>query len=699
MNEKNYEFRKRMLIVHKHGFRNDSKWQSVSGTVLNNVWEIVYPENLPAVMEYVARDMAEFLADSLSVYVRVRATDNIEQERWNPCHKILLTTGTLSADLAPNDCNELSYRLVSNNESIIVCGNSARGTAQGVYFIQDRMKVHEGPVLEYLDIQKTPLFTTRMVHSGYGLDMYPDEHLRAIARNGITAILVFVNSVDHTPHGYLDFNELIYRAQRYGLDVYAYSFMHSLYHPSDPRAKEHYESTYGTLFNLCPGLKGVVFVGESCEFPSTDEHVVPYNWEYVQQHPELNPNHLPSPGWYPCCDYPQWLDLIKTIIRAHKPDADCVFWTYNWGYVNKEARLKLIRSLPTDISLLVTFEMFETFQKPNGVTVKCVDYTISFEGPGEYFTSEAEEAHKRGIPLYAMSNTGGLTWDFGVVPYLPCPQQWHRRNIALGDAKDKWGLCGLMDSHHYGFFPSIVSELAKIEFWTPRVDYDTALNELIARDFGDENVESMKEVYADYSNAIRKYVPTNSDQYGACRIGPAYPLLYKKEAILESKDYAHFKNNTICNTMYSYETDKLDNLHYEIDSFSNMESLLNHGNVLLEQVAQTLTGRKREETDTLLGIGKFMEYTVHTVVNVKKWFLLKIQLGKLGTDNTRTVQCMVELAADEIANARRTIPLVEADSRLGFEPSMEYMCDTAHLQWKIKHTQAAIDEITAEYSL
>ena len=41
--------------------------------------------------------------------------------------------------------------------------------------------------------------------------------MNAIAHQGIDAILVFTKDVDITPHGYVDFNELIYRAEGYGL--------------------------------------------------------------------------------------------------------------------------------------------------------------------------------------------------------------------------------------------------------------------------------------------------------------------------------------------------------------------------------------------------------------------------------------------------------------------------------------------------
>lgn len=690
MTEINYAFRERMLKAHIPGLRDENCRLTHAGARVTNEWEIVYPESREEVLEYAARDLVEFLSVSMDVFVRARRVKDMEAELASDDKKILLYTGEADAEEA------LAYHITASGDRIRVVGKTPRAVAQGVYFIEDRMRAHRYPVLEEMNLTRKPLFPTRMIHSGFGLDMFPDEHLRAIARNGITSILVFTKGVDKTPHGYLDFNNLIYRANRFGLDVYAYSYMKSEVHPSDANAESYYESTYGNLFKRCPGLKGVVLVGESVEFPSRDPHVCPYGWEYLAEHPELNPDHLPSPGWYPCEDYPEWINLVKGIIRKYNKDADFVFWSYNWGYVNKEARLKLIRSLPTDISLLVTFEMFEKFEKPGNVTVSCVDYTLSFEGPGEYFRSEAEEAKKRCIPLYAMSNTGGLSWDIGVIPYEPCPDQWNRRNDALIKAHEEWGLCGLMDSHHYGFWPSIVSELAKYAYWSPRMDYETVLKELIGRDYGEKNTDAVREVFRNYSDAIRAYVSTNPDQYGPFRIGPAYPLLYKEEAILESPEYATHKNNTICFTMYGYDADKLHYLSYEMESLSKMEALLKKGSDALLPVIDSLTGRQKENALDLYGIGRFMQYTARTAINTKKWYLLKLDFMKESADRKAISEKMETIALDEIENAKSALPLVDRDSRLGFEPSMEYMCDRAHLEWKIFHTRKALNAILIE---
>ena len=52
----------------------------------------------------------------------------------------------------------------------------------------------------------------------------------------------------------------------------------------------------------------------------------------------------------------------------------------------------------------------------------------------------------------------------GVIPYEPMPYQWLKRYEAMREANEKWGLCGIMESHHYGFYPSFISKLSKMSF-------------------------------------------------------------------------------------------------------------------------------------------------------------------------------------------------------------------------------------------
>ena len=711
--ERNYEFRRGLLEVHKKDRSNPEVWQSRTGCIVDDTWEIVYPHGSGRVLRYAAHDLQEYFEVSLGVYLRVVPAEDITQAITGQKSRIVLSTAIENPLYALVAGEQIAYRLVVN-ENILICGSSERAAAQGCYYLEDCMNLNEGPVIDRQDTTRQCLFSPRMTHSGYGLDMFPDGHLKAIAHAGMDAILVFSKDLDRTPHGYLDFNELIYRAEGFGLDVYAYSYYISRKHPDEPDAEAFYESTYGRLFAECPGLKGVVLVGESMEFPSKDPHTT--GRPYYENTPENNPDHKPSPGWYPCYDYPQWLNLVKKTIRSKNPAADIVFWSYNWGYIAEEPRLALIRALPTDISLLVTYEMFEEFKVSDKVKLRCVDYTLFYEGPGRYFVSEAEEAARRGIRLYTTCNTGGLTWDIGVIPYEPAPYQWKRRYDGLLAAKEKWGLCGLMESHHFGFYPSFVSELAKWTYWSPTLPFDEAIQRIAERDFGSEHASQVLDAWRFYSEGIRKYISTNEDQYGPFRIGPAYPLLYEKTVEIPSVFFAHFGNNKICHPMYQYNTANLDRLYYEIQSLSEMKNLYDNGNRILTSVVSTLNGIKKERAMRVLNLGLFISHCVQTTIHVKNWFILKKQLqkesanqaaiwaGGLGSPQENreaskhpisddmsakreVIQQMLLLAEQEIQNAEEAIPLVELDSRLGFEPSMEYMCDRAHLEWKIEVTR------------
>ena len=109
------------------------------------------------------------------------------------------------------------------------------------------MTLREGPFLRAQDVTREPLFGPRMTHSGWALDEFPDAHLNAIAHAGMDAILVFVSGVDRTPdqfthhqaqpYGgrYLDVNDLVDRAERFGLDVYFYAYFRGMSPPAPGR--------------------------------------------------------------------------------------------------------------------------------------------------------------------------------------------------------------------------------------------------------------------------------------------------------------------------------------------------------------------------------------------------------------------------------------------------------------------------------
>lgn len=692
--ENNYDFRKRMLTVHEPNLKDANAVCEPNEIALSDGACVYIPRDAGDVLNTAAMDFVHFLFVSMGVSAMLK--HGVAKE--NEC----AVSVAVSADNSSILGEYAVYRgfRIDTKHSISITAFDERGAAQALYHLEEVMTARHAPFVPLGTVKRRPLFSPTMVHSGYGMDEYPNEHLSAIAHDGRDAILVFTKGIDETPRGYLDFNELIYRAARYGIDVYAYSYLSSNLSPEDKNAEAYYDALYGQLFRKCPKLRGVVLVGESVAFPSRDPHVTPDC--KTDTDADGLPVGKPRAGWYPCEDYPLWLELVKKSVRRHNPDADIVFWTYNWGRQPREARIKLIEALPSDISLMATFEMYEPFDI-GGHRGVLADYSLKFEGPGYYFKTEAEAAAKRGLRLYSMTNTGGLTWDIGVIPYEPMPGQWIKRCEAMKKAHDDWGLCGIMETHHYGFYPSFISKLTKLLFSDFENSAEDILRQVLTMEFGNTDISEICRALDFFSEAIRRFTPTDNDQYGAFRIGPGYPFSFMVPYKNIAAPYATNGNDIYhsrYNFMYPHEVtfDKGEpvsvKLSAEIESLTAMLSLMNEGIEILKAIPD-----KSDKLLRLINMAEYISCCITSGINAKRWFRLisRYNCTETNAEAIEVLDQMAELLKKEIENAEAAIPFAEYDSRLGWEPSMEYMADAEHIRWKIRQLHYVINsEIAAQ---
>jgi len=664
-NEQRFDFRKDYSTAHKRIFG--------------------HKERNPEKNEIKFGDEVKIYADASGITASTALKDFIAYFKTAFSIKAELTDKAAGADIraviAPDKVSGYMARKITvTDKGVDIAASDERGLAQALYTLEDRMNLRRAPILKKDEGEYRPMFTPRMIHSGYGMDVFPDGYLNVCAHYGYDTILSYVRNKEDRK----ELADLVKRAAKYGLDVYAYSAFHNFVHPSDEGSKELYDDLYGGIFRDCPGLKGIVFVGESVEFPSRDPNVEPRPYWKA---PEGGiPTGKPTPGWWPCYDYADWVTLIRDSIRAVEPEADIVFWTYNWGSRPKEARLALLESLPSDISLQVTFEMFENFDI-GGCISEVSDYSISFSGPGQYFTSEAEAAKKRGIRLYSQANTSGKTWDFGVVPFEPFPERWHDRNTALIECQKKYGLSGLMESHHYGFNPSFISKLANGTFTEGCEDFGTRLTEY-AKAFSEEDYELVLDALRDLDESHKHYIPSNENQYGPYRIGPAFPFCLKRALKMPNTPEMVYGNG-IYNVLPVRSDDKRQ-APYSL----RVRAELKHHKEALKLTKSALAKLKKvknksAELKKFVNMVEFMMRCHITACNFKEFYILitKIHASASHDDIANLAARMEKLCRREIENAKAAIPLVRRDSRLGYEPSMDYQCDEAGILWKIRQME------------
>ncbi len=679
--EKPYDFRKRLDVVHESGRRDPAAKPTADEFAVKDGFVIALPPDATDLMRFAARDFEEYLDVSMGVSARIERIKGMALGAEG-----VLSAGR-SADYAEADRVALEprgYRIVVGDAGVMVQATDERAFAQALYHLEDLMNFRAAPFLQKGTENRRSLFSPRMTHSGWGVDVFPDAHLAQIAHAGMDAIVIFIKDVDTTKGAdYQDVNDVIRRAKRHGLDTYLYSYIVAFVHPDDPGAKARFDATYGRVAAAYPEAKGIVFVGESCQFPTKDERAQPVTYRN-----RIPNDKRPTAGWWPCRDYPDWVRAVKRSIDAQSPGMEIVFWSYNWGRQPVRPRMELIDALPQDVTLQATFEMFEPQVKRNGLNAPSADYSLSFEGPGRYFASEAARAHKRGLRLYSMSNTGGLTWDYGVIPYQPCPYQWARRYAGIRKAQADWGLSGLMECHHYGWWPSFISELEKEAFTEGGIPFEKHLRMIAVRDFGKANADRALEAWRLWSDTARDYVASDDNQYGPFRMGPAYPYNFGGKRI-ENKEfpcppYASFgvriaRLNYLDVSSYRPELGERKRLDgegmaKELELLESVQEKLGRGADIFDAIAAALPPARAEKARRMAGLGRFMHRTVITAINVKHGALAHLAGNKAE---------VFAWAKREYANAKAALPLVEADSRLGWEPSMEYVGGAEQVRWKL----------------
>ncbi len=483
-------------------------------------------------------------------------------------------------------------------------------------------------------------------------------------------------------------DDLIDRAERFGLGVHFQPRNRAYVHPDDPRAKEMYEKAYGNFTKYYQKAGSAFFCGEVCEFPSKDPRC--NGGDHRNRKSEDYAKGLPYPGWFPCSDGADWVRAVLPTYRRHNPSCKFVFSTYNWGFQDEKARADLIAALPRDITLIPTFEMFEKHVKRNGLVSPVADYSLAFPGPGRYFMTEAAQAKAAGIELWSNCNSAGLTWDFGNIPYQPAPWQWKKRWDALLEANRKWNLTGLRENHEYGWSPSFIAELEKSYLDAGGQGFEEILRAIAARDYGEANADKALRAWRLWSRAANDYVPTDENQYGPCRIGPAYPFNFFGPDLQQGwkppKDFpleegAKF---TICHFDFGKPIAGLGAnaiilddaaVLQEIELFESQASDYREGAALFENIAASMPRGRNEQAVRMAALGHYLGCACETVANLKK--------GRIAwrKGDRATVEA---LARAEYVNAESALKAVDADSRLGWLASSGYTGSRPQIEWKLR---------------
>lgn len=166
------------------------------------------------------------------------------------------------------------------------------------------------------------------------------------------------------------------------------------------------------------------------------------------------------------------------------------------------------------------------------------DYSISFAGPSQRFARQGKFARMAGTALCAKTETLG-SWECGMVPFLPLMTNWAKRWDLLrkSPARDLhmgWPL--------YGFYPALPAELAAWQLWKQSPGAATVLKQLLARDWGADNIPSLLKIYTGFSRAFEMLPNHYTSYYTFVQfLGAANPLILDMRETLPREFYGfHF---------------------------------------------------------------------------------------------------------------------------------------------------------------
>ena len=682
--ERNYDFRARHWQVHLPR-RNAARTVQSGEILIDSSWSVGGCGG--TVTEKALADFRDYFWVSMNESVSMTDTPG-SKTIWFSMDESLEKGFVLDVE-----ADQVSIRLAKDSEAF-----------RAVVYLEDCMNLEGAPVLSMGQTVRKPLYDYRVVHSGTGIDEFPDSELLALVHAGYDSIVIFIKDFDRTAAGPCNIKDIMTRAKQFGLASFLYNYMPSYVHPSESRAQEVFDSIYGEMIRRYPDTVGLMLYGESLEFPSKDPHTTgkKHNESVIDGIPDTRP----SPGWYPCEDYPAYLAGIKNAVHKVNPNVKVIFSTYNWAYQPKDRREEFLARLDDGFDISVCYEL-TLARTLEGLRTPVMDYSISADTPSDYFKEESTACKKRGFPVMGNVNTTGIAWDFGCVPYVPAPYKLLNRLRTLRWAHGELGVTSHYACHHMGWWDCVCSDLGKWASWEDfEPDYEELLGKIARRDYG-EKAEAVMAVWKIWSEAMNYYIASNEDQYGPWRVGAAYPFIFQpnitrtfapKKIQFPAHPNAHH-GGKIVETLYQpfENTDQAPAFlrhPAELRSLLRMKELWKEG---LDLLADPQT----EEGQRLQALGQFIFCQIQTTIHIKKWWLANMRL-QIAADTTEALSLLDEieaLAAAEIENTKAAIPAVDLDSRLGWECSMEYVCDRWHLEWKLRQMESALREVAAYRSI
>lgn len=512
---------------------------------------------------------------------------------------------------------------------------------------------------------------------------YPEGLLQRLAAAGVNGIWVhtvlrtlakdpaFPEFGDGCEKRMEGLRTLVARGKRHGIGIYLYlnepRAMSAEFFTREPGREAMRGAPAGELFRLCtshpevrrwmsdalasvfaqvPGLAGVFTITAS-----------------------ENPTNCASHGsWKQCphCQDRGDAEIIADVnaviaegVRRGNPDAKVIAWDWGWRWHGDAP--DIIERLPSGTWLMSVSEWAVPIER-GGIASTVGEYSISAVGPGPRATRHWQLAKTAGLKTMAKVQVSS-TWELAAIPYLPTLDlvAEHARNLAVA------GVDGVMLSWSLGCYPSPNLEVFQAFSPDDRA-IGPVLDRVARRRYGDEAASIAREAWTAFSDGFRQFpFHVNTVYHAPLHVGPANPLFLTPTGYSATMVGLPYDDLKAWTSIYPPEV-WIQQMERVRDGFARgceiWEQLVRH-------TEHTPCG---EDVRRELGLFRAAELHFASCINQARFVIARDRAAAAFDPEEREAwrQALCEIVHDELAVAKRFLPLVEADSRIGYESSNHY---------------------------
>ncbi|MHC4674417.1 MAG: hypothetical protein ACYTBZ_18180, partial [Planctomycetota bacterium] len=507
---------------------------------------------------------------------------------------------------------------------------------------------------------------------------YPSGVLKNVARLGLDSIWVHgvLNELlpsrifpEFGKKGELrirNLNKLIGQARQHGLGVYMFlneprglfdDFFEKYPHikgakgrrenapysmcTSTQMVKDFLVESMNTLFEKAPGLEGIILITAS-EAPTNC---------YAKHRKTPCPRCAKRSGPEVVAEVCQ---LIEKGVHQVKPEAKVIIWDWSWMIVEDDPQKEIINQLPDNVTLIVDFER-GTKIKRWGVENVVNEYCLSVTGPSPRAMDHARLARARNMPVMAKIQVGN-TWELGMLPYIPVPSLVARKFKAVLDA----GISGVIESWSLGTYPSPNWEVAQAFYKKPAPEIDTVLRKVAVGLYGKTAAPKVLQAWSIFADTFEQYPFDNRLVYSSfVQFGPANMMFFepskRKPRIFKNYDTLHWSKTYGLQTL--------------ADAFGQMAVDWRKGLQKLDEALTDVPKNKKRQAARDAAICRAVYIYFQSISNQARFLMWRDQYQQ----QPELLMKMRDLVNKEIYLSIQLRDITRADSRVGYEPAMQYL--------------------------